>query len=715
MSKITFTDDAGNAQDVALPPGITLAVAPPVVAPPAAPTLTGQTLTADKAEIHVGDTFTVLAVLNYSDGTTKPAGWHLYGFDKKLVTCPNEYTPTFTALAPGTTTIKNDNSKTTGTLAVTVLAAAGAPPPPPPPPSNGPPENGGVPPFNPPPAVGAGTHVAQASFTDKTKKTWYAAANVGDDLAAAGVWVHFADSDGNDHPGVSMMAYANGCEIGAMRCDNAFGYLNIPALTVTYDGTHVDVVSSKADGTFDFPRGCANAFIEYGKPAPWSADNIDKTLLPNYAPGQQAPFDDSKKKYGFNGLGLASMPGMDSGGDRVDIGYLPTWVTAFLTNPCDATWAVMWRADKNDGAWPIFFRRADTGGILDINTYPGASMLSYGQAVFTGNPIVAYGGDYDGDTLIPPVLDPNGLPAHTTSCPNSPNIAHLTGYGFVSAMVTHSARDRDHASFWGNYVCIGENPSYFRSRGVVLNRPQRYFAWGLRSLFMAAYVSSDCDYFSKHVDDQLTLVNTVPQNPYGIADTFCRGDASPGFDGYAMWMEDYVTTTLDAVAFKRPEWKPYAKYLASFVPQLLIDENGQPRSIAPLATSYVWSYRKTGEAACLAIPDQYAATLLDSWTTDEISAITTPGLTAQQVHDQIAAHYKRLNQGWAGQCVNGVCDFMQYVDAAGAYPALIRSRAAVAMSLGCDNADAAWAYCESLPTKPDFSKDWRFNLIPRAA
>jgi hypothetical protein len=146
MSKITFTDDAGNTQDVTLPDGITLTVAASVPVPPPAPTITGQTLTADKTEIRVGDTFTVSGVLDYNIGPSKPVtAYRLYGFDKTVVATPQSFVRTFTALAEGTTTICNDNSNTTGKLAVTVLPAVSQTPPSDPPPADNPP------PVSPPP------------------------------------------------------------------------------------------------------------------------------------------------------------------------------------------------------------------------------------------------------------------------------------------------------------------------------------------------------------------------------------------------------------------------------------------------------------------------------------------------------------------------------------------------------------------------------------
>lgn len=100
---------------------------PPPPAPPAPVTLTGQTLTADKTAIHVGDTFKVTGVLNYSDGSSKPVtAYRLYNFNSKMVALTAPNSTTFAALAEGATTISNDNLGKTAKLNLTVLPATRA-------------------------------------------------------------------------------------------------------------------------------------------------------------------------------------------------------------------------------------------------------------------------------------------------------------------------------------------------------------------------------------------------------------------------------------------------------------------------------------------------------------------------------------------------------------------------------------------------------------
>ena len=100
-------------------------VGPPIVnPPPVTQPDVWQTLTPSESVIMVGDTFTVVGTLNYNVGMTKPVtAYSLYGFDTKILSTPNSYTPKFLATTVGTTQIKNDNSGTTGAITIKVVPA----------------------------------------------------------------------------------------------------------------------------------------------------------------------------------------------------------------------------------------------------------------------------------------------------------------------------------------------------------------------------------------------------------------------------------------------------------------------------------------------------------------------------------------------------------------------------------------------------------------
>jgi len=103
---------------------VTITVLPRADSTSITPVLVGQTLVSSKTVVTAGESLTVSAMLVYSDGSTVPVtAYRLYGYDKTMLTAPNSYTRTFVASAPGTTTIRNDNSGVTGRVNITVLPA----------------------------------------------------------------------------------------------------------------------------------------------------------------------------------------------------------------------------------------------------------------------------------------------------------------------------------------------------------------------------------------------------------------------------------------------------------------------------------------------------------------------------------------------------------------------------------------------------------------
>lgn len=513
------------------------------------------------------------------------------------------------------------------------------------------------------------------------------AAMVGDDATQPSIYLPLKDSSGNAHPGLTAWFYADGVDVGCTRFDNAYDYLNC-SITVSYDGL---IVFSQSP--VNFYRGCRQKTIRYGAQVPFGP--LDKSLLPNYAPGQQAAFNDSKKDYTYNGLGMATYKEMGTTGDRADIGYLPTWDTAFVTNSNSETFSVCRRAADNSGVWPCYWSDPVSGGLIDVIQYPNATTLPESSGTWKNNPIVLYGGSYDGPILTPP---PNK--ERVTGCPYAWDEAHETGYNFLCAMTTGSARDYEHVSFWANNVLICFNPTYRQQYGIFQHYQVRGTAWALRSLFLGAYLSSNSGYFSNQLNVMLGLANAIPKNQFGLIDTYYGETPAPNGPGTAtaLWEGHYVRFVLDVIAAKLPEWENYAAYLGTLIPQILAGNT------YPLATVYSWTAKDSNHNFLPSILAMMAISLQGSgWTAAQADAATAIGVTLAQVY---ALMQERGFQGKLG-------DFLQYDAAAGGYPALVRAAAICAVNAGVTGAEAAWQVCETVPTQPDYSQDWRFNIIPR--
>lgn len=87
----------------------------------------------------------------------------------------------------------------------------------------------------------------------------------------------------------------------------------------------------------------------------------------------------------------------------------------------------------------------------------------------------------------------------------------------------------------------------------------------------------------------------------------------------------------------------------------------------------------------------------------------------QQVYDIVVANGVRLGKPWAGQCVNGVADFKDYLGSVTDYAAEMCMVVTDAYNAGVPGADTALKYVQALPTAMDFTRNRKFQRAPKAA
>lgn len=547
-----------------------------------------------------------------------------------------------------------------------------------------------------------GAHLAVVKVRDGAGKVWSAQAHVGDDPKMPAAYVMLVDKAGNEHPGLTAWFYADGVDVGACRFDNAYDYIHC-RIDVVYDGAPIAVPpSSKADGTVDFWRGCRMPTIRYGVQAPVpSLDDVDWSVLPSYARQAQAPYNDTYADYTFNGKGLATTPGMGQGGERPDIGYMSQWNMGFLCNGGKADWYIVRQADDWAGVWPIYYCDPQTGTIIDRRVQTHANFLPVTQQQYKDNPVVPYAGSHDGNKLIPP-----SSPWKTTACPNVPNGAHLTSYGLLTAMLTGTARDLDHASFWSNYPLMEVGPAYTEKSGV-MHGAQRRIAWCLRNIFFASFYSADTEYFSSELNRNLTIANIMPKNPFGIVATLFgyRGKgAARGFKGMSPWMQAYLAMVMDAVAFKQPEWKPFARFVCS----LFLQWHEKPYT--PLATLYNLMAVDSAGILLASFDEMVRLSCIQQGWSDTDAQAAVSATTVQQVYDLMV---KNFGNRWSGLIINGVSDYAQYINSPDGYPAGHYAAVIAALNLSLPKAEAAIKYDDLVPTKPDYTKNQKYHFKPR--
>ena len=589
--------------------------------------------------------------------------------------------------------------------------------PPAPPPAGSPPASTPLPPSVPPPTAnaGAGAHAVALTVVDGAGMAWSAQTNVGDDATVAAIYMSLTNAAGEAHQGLTAWFYADCAEAGVGRFDCAYDYLGCTSVTVTYDGAVMPMhVSSNADGTFDFSRLTRCPPIRYGEQVAWDASKIDWSLLPSWAKEPQNAFDDSKMDHTFNGVGTASTTTMGQGGDRIDLGCLPVWDMPFVLTPNDANWAVVRRAaDHCGGFGGVYICTPETGRIVDATVYTNTTTLPQAQVHgYPNNMLTPYLGSYRGD-----VLDPKSVNAWAISASKFvPAGDHYTGYALLAAMITGTARDRDHASFWSNWPLLEVGPQYTQATGTI-NTSQRRCAWTTRNLFMASYNSSDTAYFSKWLAKNLATLDAYPKNEFGLFDlSVSYPRAGPGvvdtsgYMGMAVWQQHYMCICYDPIQRKLPEWKPFAQYLA----KLEVLWASKPYAMVECAY-YLPCHDPAG--AMMADFDLmvHKSLVFSQGFTDEEASLVVGAPTVQDAYNAVVAHNARIALTWAGKYVNGVSDYMSYMQQPGGYNAEAISAAACAVNCGAVGAASAWAVASSVPTPIDYSANQKFHIVPRAA
>lgn len=544
----------------------------------------------------------------------------------------------------------------------------------------------------PPPPPSNTTHTVIAQVTDAAGYTWNASAEVGNDPTAPMQFVKLTDAAGNVHPGLRAFFFVDGCKVGATNPANGNDFGG--TLTVSYDGQPVF-----GPQAVQFPRGCVNATIRYGVQAAWKAP--DPTLFPNWAiPAKPLPlWPLAKYDLTYNGMGVATMPGMSSAGARPDIGYVPEWDALFAVAPSDDTFAPVRAAADHCGGWAIYFADDATGQPIDITAYPMTCLLSWHRAQYKGNPIVAYTGTVA-------ATKPNAI-SNTAFMFSA---THETGYGFMAAAATGSAHDAWVSAFWANAQLIAIQPiALTPTRGIWGGADERMVAWTLRSLFLGAHLSSVPAYFAAQLAAQLPLAPMT--NPLGFVACYLHAGATGPKSTLPPWQEYYIKTSLNTIALKQDEWKPVAACYFQGTANMM------QGNLYPLATMYEYCVTDASGTPFTTAAEVLEASLNDPqgdvpaktpFTAAQIAELLSPDVTLQQVHDIWLSGYPH----WNGK----VGDFVQPFDVSAPYnyPAWLRASVAAAVDLGIEGATQAWATIQAVPTPVNYTAGWKLNIVPRA-
>jgi len=703
-------------------------VAPVVLPPPSDPVPTDpattdtaptQTLVADIDIIRVGDSFRVTGTLNYPDGSSTPVtAYSLSGFDKAIVSSPSSWSTVFKALAEGSTTITNANSGTRGKLAITVLPADPSIPPhvpsdssstgsttpvsPPPPPSDPAPVTSNFS-FDPPPASpqGSGAHTAKVTVDPHDGHPLIAIARVGDDPTAPFVYLAPVDDTGKPSGMLTVHAYADGCHVGVVRLDTATDMTDC-ALTVEYDGVQVFHSDS-----VNFPRGQWNNFIRYGKEPAWKS--VERhPCLPNYAWGEsQAAYNDSGADYSFNGYGINKDASVPTTGERSAIGPVPQWDMPFVLQPSADTWALTRKAADTCFARQTVYCHPTTGEPVDIDQYPGITSFSrFQNSKPDQNPIPNYQGMWARGvfTKTPDTSWQTGWGARVS------DNAHLTHFSRVAALATGSAHDLDALAFQANAPLLNMAPGY-RAEHLLYQQQVRSLAWGLGYLFAASQVGRFTAYFKRQMDKQLAIIQSRSANPmyvYAFNHNY-KSDKLPGWSGGAAWQEDYVQMELDPVGFAMPEWHDVC-FDHARIRALYFARDGKLRPACIASTTYERMHIDPSGVWVDVDASDVTTMQAAGWPLADAQAF----VATDDVNEAIALYTK--NTGYDGKVsTSGMPDMPRNAASPDGYCSQMKTALVSAINYQVPGWEVCKQWLDEHPTNPDYSKNQKYHIVPRAA
>lgn len=689
MTEISIQQDANGTGTVMITGVPIAAYVPPVVAAPPpveaapAPTNIASAVLAVCDYVIAGSTITVtnkstsarpVASASFSRGDGTSARALAIGESYTYTTTRASVTPILTVTDDAGVKDSAFMSFALPTNASGTANGRGAPDPSAQPPSD-PTPTSDAPPSQPAPtalAPPSGTTHSVVARTTIDNVQWTATAVVGEDpTELCQYYFRFVDKDGNPHPSLRLLAFADCCEAGAVNGRSGMGYIG--SLTIEYDGEVV------WDGSqVLFYCGTLNKAIRYGKFQPtWKP--APAGLFPNYAK-PASPLQISLQKYdwSYNGAGYCSVLAQQTTGMRGEIAPVPPPDIPFLLDPSDATYAWMRQVADNDGAWAIARLDDDTGLPFDVRTYPSTSLM--GSPSFSGNPIA-------------PKINDGVVPV----CPTTWDVAHHTGYGFAAAAATGSVRDRLHAAILGNAALTALNPGYRQQCGVWAHYQERGSAWALRSIFYAARTGLMQDYFAEQLDIQRQQGERQVTNLQGMQGTYINRTFPDGSTGTAQWEENFTRTVLAIIARNVPTWETLRARMAKGISLFMTSPQFQ------LATGYTLAWRNADGSDKTTLADMLQSSLY-SWDAADIATAISPSATTAE----ISALITKYQAGWAGK----TGDFMQYVTAVDGYPAIVRAATASNFSAGSPE----WKTCDGVPTKPAFSDAaWQWNIVQGVA
>lgn len=226
---------------------------------------------------------------------------------------------------------------------------------------------------------------------------------------------------------------------------------------------------------------------------------------------------------------------MPTTGGRPDIGVLPAWSAGWLISMDPRARRAMLAVAESAAAYPGHYRDQSTDRVASLETYDDLTI--YGNPGDTKHPFATCAGD--------------------CSSPFTFDTAHQPSVSYLPYLITGDRFHLEELQLWAGFDVFSSNPAYRDyGKGLLHSDQVRGFAWSLRTIVHAAFITPDDDplrsYFEKivrnnlawYVDDQ---INGARKNPLAILNVG-YAMAYDGGLGFAPWQDDFFTSAVNVVA-----------------------------------------------------------------------------------------------------------------------------------------------------------------------
>lgn len=552
------------------------------------------------------------------------------------------------------------------------------------------------------------TYTAKAS--EVTGMDWY----VGPIMREKIVNVPFRDASGAPHPVLTaqfaIRVYSNGVSRTDVTVENTKAYTSVNDVvldTVAVSGPGFTYTQAQGSTThFPWAR-FHKVFWNGATPAIHVKHDagymIRSMMAPNY--DQSVAFDQATlaswatmvqdpTKFGPMKFGrwMAYMP---TTGGRSDIGLMPDSYVAYLLTMDKRAKDMMLAQADTAGSWSAHIRddspTSSTFGLpMNVNNYPYATILGNQSDSFNPNT-----GKYE------------KLPALTTIANNSTinssaDSAHQPGIAYLPYLVTGDYYYLEELLFWAGFNAIRMNPAY-RKNELALASPEqlRGQGWILRTLAEAAAITPDDHPYKQlflfQVESNMTDYNTTYTDGNGnvlgcVGNDMSYSVNSTTKNGLSPWQDDFFTSALGHVVelLNLDSSKRFLIWKSKFQISRLTD----PAVCIQDAAPYSLAVRPDANSPWFTtIGDCYKFTL----------PATTQALACGSAARLALDSYKNLQPG----------DLGNYPDDPTGYPSQLQPGLAAAADSGNPNGLAAWRKFMARPTKPSYSVQPQFALVPR--